>query len=168
MSAAHDALASLGAGERLRALAWLCERLGLPTPAGVSVEAVSGPRGGGRGAAPTGENAAGVRQLLGAKKPATAAERVLLLGFYLTKHAKQSAFRTRDLSRLNTEAALEKFTNATVAVNAAVKKGWFNNQGGRFTLTTGGERYVNALPDRAAAEEGAPRRGRGRPRKKRG
>lgn len=46
------------------------------------------------------------------KRPRTDIERVACLGFYLTHYRDTPHFKTLDISKLNTEAAQPKFTNA--------------------------------------------------------
>ena len=85
------------------------------------------------------------------KSPSTNAERVLCLGYFLARQVGQSQFRTRDLSRLNDGAGLEKFTNTAMAVKAARLKGWLTVKGGVIALTSVGTQLVEALPNRTAA-----------------
>jgi hypothetical protein len=56
------------------------------------------------------------------------------------------------LSRLNTEAAQPKFSNAAVSVENAAKMGYLVPAvKGHKQLSATGERFVQALPDRDAA-----------------
>ncbi len=121
-----------------RVMTWVSSRLGLEA-------AVAGP------AMPpaAGDDALGV--FVRRKSPSTNAERVLCLGYFLARQVGQSQFRTRDLSRLNDGAGLEKFTNTAMAVKAARLKGWLTVKGGVIALTSVGTQLVEALPNRTAA-----------------
>jgi hypothetical protein len=88
------------------------------------------------------------------KQPRTDVERVACLAYYLTQFRSISSFKTLDLSKLNTEAAQPKFSNAANSVNNAVKRGYLvpSNKGFR-QLSAAGEQFVRALPDRVAARQ---------------
>jgi hypothetical protein len=87
------------------------------------------------------------------KEPRTDVERVACLAYYLTHYLNKPHFKTLDISKLNTDAAQPKFSNATVAVDNATKMKFLvpavksHKQLGAF-----GEQYVRALPDREAAK----------------
>jgi hypothetical protein len=87
------------------------------------------------------------------KQPRTDVERLACLAFYLTRYRDQPHFKTLDLSKLNTEAAQPKFSNAANSVNNAVKQGYLvpSTKGNR-QLSAAGEQFVQALPDREAAK----------------
>ena len=87
------------------------------------------------------------------KRPQTDVERIACLAYYVTHYRDQRFFKTLDLSKLNTEAAQLKFSNAAVAVDNAAKAG-FLVQGtkGSKQLSALGELYVQSLPDREAAK----------------
>lgn len=88
------------------------------------------------------------------KQPRTDVERVACLAYYLTHYRDQPAFKTLDLSKLNTEAAQPKFSNAANASNNAVKMGYLAPATkGQRQLGAAGERFVQALPDRVAAKD---------------
>jgi hypothetical protein len=86
------------------------------------------------------------------KQPKTDVERVACLAYYLTNYRDTPHFKTLDISKLNTEAAQTKFSNAAKAVDNATSYGYLapatkaNKQ-----LSAAGELFVEALPDRAAA-----------------
>ena len=87
------------------------------------------------------------------KEPNTDVERVACLAYYLTHHRGTNHFKTIDVSKLNTEAAQRKFANAATSVGNATQAGFLALVGrGMKQLTAEGERYVDALPDRAAAK----------------
>ena len=97
------------------------------------------------------------------KQPRTDVERVACLAYYLTQYRATPNFKTLDLSKLNTDAAQPKFSNAANSVNNAVKLRYLvpANKGYR-QLSAAGEQFVRALPDRVAAkaamEAARPRR----------
>lgn len=93
------------------------------------------------------------KQFILEKEPRTDVERIACLAFYLTHYADTPHFKTLDLSRLNTEAAQPKFSNAAVAVENATKMGYLVPAiKAHKQLSGAGERFVQALPDREAAK----------------
>jgi len=58
------------------------------------------------------------------KQPRTDVEKVVCLAYYLTHYANTPHFQTVDISKLNTEAAQIKFSNAAFSVNNAVQCGY--------------------------------------------
>lgn len=94
------------------------------------------------------------KEFLFEKKPHTDVERIACLAFYLTHYRATPHFKTTDLSLLNTEAAQPKFSNTAFSSNNAVKLGYLvPSTKGQRQLSAAGERFVQALPDRAAAKE---------------
>lgn len=88
------------------------------------------------------------------KQPRTDVERVACLAYYLTHYADTPHFQTVDISKLNTEAAQIKFSNAAFSVNNAVQSGYLvPAPNGKKQLSAAGERFVQALPDRDAARK---------------
>jgi hypothetical protein len=88
------------------------------------------------------------------KQPRTDMERIACLAYYLTHYREMPHFKTLDLSKLNTEAAQPKFSNAAYSSNNAVKKGFLiPTTKGQRQLSAQGERFVEALPDRDAARQ---------------
>jgi len=88
------------------------------------------------------------------KQPRTDVEKVACLGYYLTHYSNTPHFQTVDISRLNTEAAQVKFSNAAFSVSNAVQSGYLAAApNGKKQLSAGGERFVQALPDRDAAKK---------------
>lgn len=86
------------------------------------------------------------------KRPSTQIERVACLAYYLTHHRGAPHFKTTDISMLNTEAAQAKLSNASYAVRDATRSGLLATATkGMKQLSALGEKYVEALPDRAAA-----------------
>jgi hypothetical protein len=92
------------------------------------------------------------KEFLYQKQPRTDVERIAALAFYLSHYRDTLQFRTLDLSKLNTEAAQPKFSNAASSANNAVKQGYLvPTTKGQRQLSAAGERFVAALPDREAA-----------------
>ena len=92
------------------------------------------------------------KEFLFKKQPRSDVERVACLGYYLTHYRDQPHFKTFDISKLNTEAAQTKLSNAAYAVNNATKYGYLALAiKGMKQLSAAGEMYVEALPDRDAA-----------------
>ena len=87
------------------------------------------------------------------KQPRTDVERVACLAFYLTHYRNMPHFKTIDISKLNTEAAQSKMSNAAVAVDNATKTGYLAPATkGTKQISAPGEVFVQALPDREAAK----------------
>jgi hypothetical protein len=86
------------------------------------------------------------------KQPRSDVERVACLGYYLANYRDQPSFKTFDISKLNTEAAQTKLSNAANSVNNATSYGYLAPAAkGMKQLSAAGEMYVEALPDREAA-----------------
>jgi len=108
------------------------------------------------------------KQFLLEKRPGNDIERVACLGYYLTHFRDMSGFKTLDISKLNAEAAQPKFSNASVPVDSAIRRGFLvDTSGGNKQLGAIGEQFVQALPDREAAKGVLERVRVRRPRKKR-
>ena len=58
------------------------------------------------------------------KGPRTDIEKATCLAYYLTHYKDTPHFKTIDISALNTEAALPKFSNASIAVDNATRTGF--------------------------------------------
>ena len=87
------------------------------------------------------------------KQPKTDVERVACLAYYLTNYRDTPHFKTLDISKLNTEAAQTKFSNAAKAVDNATMLGYLAPATKANKQISGpGELFVEALPDRAAAK----------------
>ena len=88
------------------------------------------------------------------KKPQSDVERVTVLAYYLTHYRDTPYFKTLDISKLNTEAAQAKFSNAAYAVDNATKYGYLVPASkGNKQVSAAGELFVQALPDRDAAKQ---------------
>ena len=95
-----------------------------------------------------------VKAFLLQKSPTTDVERVACLAYYLAHLRATPHFETKDITSLNTEAAQRRFSNTAVAVDNATRTGYLvPSIKGRKQLSAIGERFVTALPDRAAARE---------------
>jgi hypothetical protein len=93
------------------------------------------------------------KEFLFEKKPQSDVERVTALAYYLTHYRDTPYFKTLDISKLNTEAAQAKFSNAAYAVDNATKYGYLVPASkGNKQLSVAGELFVQALPDREAAK----------------
>lgn len=87
------------------------------------------------------------------KQPNTDVERVACIAYYLTHYRGTKHFKTLDISKLNTEAAQRKFANPASTVNNATQAGFLAPvSSGMKQLAAEGERFVDELPDRAAAK----------------
>jgi hypothetical protein len=93
------------------------------------------------------------KEFLLEKQPESDVERVACLAYYLTHYRDTPYFKTIDISKLNTEAAQRKFSNAAYAVENAAKCGYLASATkGRKQLSASGEVFVQALPDRSATK----------------
>jgi hypothetical protein len=106
------------------------------------------------------------------KQPRTDIEKVTCLAYYLTHYRQTPHFKTIDISKLNTEAAQRKFSNAAKAVDNASRSSLLvPSTKGQKQLGAAGELYVQALPDHDAAKEAIknlkPRRKKPKPLTKR-
>jgi hypothetical protein len=109
------------------------------------------------------------KEFLLQKRPTRDIDRIACLAYYLTHFRDMPKFKTLDLSKLNTEAAQIKFSNAAKAVDNSAAAGLLVAAGGGLKqLSAVGELYVQALPDRdaakAAIEQVRPRRRKSRSR----
>jgi hypothetical protein len=92
------------------------------------------------------------KQFILEKQPKTDVERVACLAYYLKHYRNTPHFKTLDISKLNTEAAQIKFSNAAVAVDNASKTNYLvPATRGNKQLGALGEQFVLALPDREKA-----------------
>jgi hypothetical protein len=93
------------------------------------------------------------KEFLIQKQPRTDVERIACLAFYLTHYMDMRFFKTLDISKLNTDAAQVKLSNAAYAIANAEKAGLLAPaQRGQKQLSAIGEQFVLALPDRDAAK----------------
>src|SRR5262249_52301053 len=100
------------------------------------------------------EKTVSAKEFVFQKKPQSDVERVTVLAYYLTHYRDTPYFKTLDISKLNTEAAQPKFSNAAYAVENATKLGYLVPASkGTKQLSAAGEVFVDALPDREAAKQ---------------
>lgn len=93
------------------------------------------------------------KQFLLEKQPKSDVERIACLAYYLTHYRDTPHFKTLDLSKLNTEAAQPRLSNATYATRNAVNYGYLAQASkGLRQLSATGEQFIGALPDRQAAK----------------
>ncbi len=94
------------------------------------------------------------KEFLVEKEPLTNIERIACLAYYLTHYRNLPHFKTLDISKINTEAAQPKFTNATVSMNDTTKAGFIvgATKSGQKQLSALGEQFVLALPNRDEAK----------------
>ncbi len=89
------------------------------------------------------------KQFLASKKPSTQIERIACLAYYLTHAMSIKAFKTQELTKLNSEAAQSRMANPTYAANDAVKENYLAPAGsGKKQITALGEEIVEAMPDK--------------------
>lgn len=164
MDTAFTALVDLQKDEQERVLAWLAQRLKIAAPIAGTGGATSTGAGTGAGAGTgiaTAVKIAGApgtnahaRSFMTHKKPASQQERVACLAAYLTFHKDMAAFKTRDITKMNSDAGQPNLSNAAVFMKNAVAAQYLSSAGkGMRQLTPRGEALVNALPDRAAVTE---------------
>jgi hypothetical protein len=89
----------------------------------------------------------------------------MCLAYYRAHYQDEPHFKTADIAKLNTEAAQRKFANTAYTINNAAATGYFvAAPGGQKQLSSMGEQYIEALPDRVAAkavvDRARPRKGR--------
>lgn len=100
------------------------------------------------------DTAMSVKEFMLQKQPRSDVERIAVLAFYLTHYLSTPHFKTLDLSKLNTEAAQPKFSNAANSVSNAVKTRYLvPSTKGSKQISAAGEQFVRALPDRDAARQ---------------
>lgn len=94
------------------------------------------------------------KEFLREKGPQSDVERLACLAYYLTHYRDTPEFKTLDLSKLNTEAAQQKFSNPSKSAGNALQYGYLApaNKGFR-QISASGEDFVNALPNREIAKD---------------
>lgn len=106
------------------------------------------------------------KNFLSEKEPSTDVERVACLAYYLTHYRETPHFKTLDISKLNTEAAQQKFSNPTQAMKNTERRGLLASVArGKKQLSATGEQFVEALPDIEAAKKVLRRKRQRRTRK---
>lgn len=165
-----DVLLPLKQELRVRAHAMVGAFLGLATPNTGAAEAPPARPASRRSPPPT-KIAPGQppspKDFLSQKRPGADVERVACLAYYLTHHRATPHFKTPDISKLNAEAGKRKFAKPASTVGNATRLGYLAlATKGMKRLTAEGERYVDALPDRAAAQAASGKRKVRRPRRR--
>ncbi len=93
------------------------------------------------------------KEFLLSKEPQTDVERIACLAYFLTHYRDTPHFKNIDLSELNTEGAQPKFSNVSQAVLNAVRSGYLvSAPSGQKQLSSLGEQFILALPDRETAK----------------
>ena len=94
------------------------------------------------------------KDFLHEKQPKTDIERVACLAYYLAHYRDMRQFKTIDISKLNTEAAQVKLSNASTTISNATQFGFLVAAArGTKQISANGEKYVEALPDQTATKE---------------
>jgi hypothetical protein len=169
MQKSLSALTGLEQAEQKRVLEWLSEKLELRI-IGVPSSAAGEPRVGHTGTPVRLGGTPTPKSFLVEKRPTTDVERVTCLAYYLAHYRDTLQFKTKLLTKLNTEASQPKFSNAAVAVQNATVQNQFLSQAGAGDkqITARGEAFVEALPDQEkvkAALQAIPLRGYRKPKK---
>ena len=160
-----DVMLPLETGLRERAYVTIGAFFGFndaPVPAAPPPDAPApaAPKAGKRAAAPARSPAARPapagtptpKVFLSQKQPTTDVERVACYAYYLTQHRDMRLFTTGDINKLNAEADQRKFANASSTLNNAIRAGLLSSASrGKKQIASQGKRYVEALPDQAAA-----------------
>jgi hypothetical protein len=175
-----EVLEPLNPAQREFAVAMILSRLGMggspAMPIGGGGTPLHGASGAGLMVPPaagvTGLNGMNVKDFMKQKAPATDLERFVCLAYYLTHANDVPSFSTKEITKLNSVAHGEDFSNPAATAMNAVKQSKYLSRagGGKKRITTRGEAVVEALPDRTKLKEvlaAAPHRGkkRGRPKK---
>lgn len=162
LTAVLSALRPLGADGRERVLASVQAFFGMSSQISRGTVSVTGasqgatPRANPREDDFSEDRSPSAKEFLFEKRPQSDVERITCLAYYLTHYRGTPHFKTVDLSKLNTEAAQPKMSNAAQAVDNASKAGLLVHAvKGSKQLSAAGELYVQALPDRSAAKKAA-------------
>lgn len=93
------------------------------------------------------------KEFISQKKPASVAERIACLAYYLTHVRATNQFGAADISALNTEAASPKINSSRDIDNADRSSGYLvSAENKKKQITTRGEHVVRALPNREAVQ----------------
>jgi hypothetical protein len=96
-----------------------------------------------------GEQGGNPKNFMSQKRPATDIERVTCLAWFLTNERNTPAFKTKDLTEINRDAAQPRFSNLSATARNAVSEGYLAPAGGgQKQITARGDAFVVALPDR--------------------
>lgn len=132
---------------------------------GIAINGVSTPavQNNAFSAVPDAKAGATAKSFIATKRPKTDVEKIACLAFFLTHYTSTARFKTADLERVATEAAID-ISNFPRAVDNATRQSKFLAKAGTGTkqITILGESVVEALPDRDAVatvlKEKPPRR----------
>lgn len=164
-----DLMAPLDDAERLRVIRTVATYFDLPVAGSSAPSSAPTPSEStqvvGRDAVFSGHLPISPKDFLRQKEPRTDVERAMSLAYYLAHYRDAPHFKTADIAKLNTEAAQRKFANTAYTINNAAATGYFvAAPAGQKQLSSMGEQYVEALPDRVAAraviERARPRKPR--------
>jgi hypothetical protein len=166
LKAVLGALAKLNAAGQRWVLATAASRLSITVPHGTGGSSGTGTTAQSRGTG--GQPAEGTltsKEFMRQKAPKSDVQRVACLAYYLAHHRNLSAFKARDLTALNRDAAGPKLNMSRAMDNATKHNNYLSPAGkGQKQITAHGEDVVNALPDQEAAKAaeatGKPRRRR--------
>lgn len=170
-----DALEPLNDGDRQ----WVLQSAASKFSVAIQLAASANVSAGNQPAAGAGPSAVGtarpnantdVKTFVKDKDPNSETQRVACLAYYLANFRDTHAFKTLDISKLNTEAKGPTFNVARAVNNAAnAKHKYFSPVGkGQKQITSHGDEIVEALPDLEKVKEVEARKStkRGRPKKK--
>lgn len=162
MEVASIALQKLDGDQQRRVIQWLIDSLGIGgialdggSPSGDD-ESYGGDSGVARRAVESNAlNATDIKAFMKDKQPKSMVERIACLAYYLAEREGVAAFRSPDIVKANTRAALSRIGNAPRDVTSAERDSGFlaSAGGGRKQITARGEALVTALPDREAVKE---------------
>lgn len=101
-------------------------------------------------------NASGqtIKQFITSKRPDTQYERVACLAYYMTHVGNTPTFKTADITKANTAAALPKLSNPSQVVGDTTSAYKYLSSAGKGAkqISGLGEAVVEALPDREAVK----------------
>lgn len=169
------ALADLDGTQRAWVLSSVVTKLDIPplnlsaaTPAPGTIIPPGAPPANLPGAAGSSQHA---KAFMRSKNPVNTVQRVACLAYYLTHFCATPTFKTREISKMNRDAAGTSIGNPSQAVANATKQSKYLAPAGsgKKQLTGFGEDVVNALPDQpavAALEKAEPARRKRKARKK--
>ena len=113
-------------------------------------------------------DASAPKAFMTSKQAKTDIERITCLAYYLDKNRQIPAFKTKELTELNIEAAQQKLSNPSATARNAVSEGYLSLAGGsRKQITSRGEALVEALPDRDKVQQALAAHPKRKARKKR-
>jgi len=159
METTLGALQPLDTEERQRVFDWLVAKLGVrTTPAGDTSGDEDATVGGGG-------DLGTIKQFLKQKGPDEDVARAAALAYFLTHGKSQATYKTADLTKARSDAALANF-NMSRAVSTAQRAGYLTTAGkrGTYQITSTGEALVEAMPNadliKKVKAQGARRRRR--------